>query len=134
MTITTLSFSDGERVVNHSTLYSQLSKDWLQMELKHRISKQASNELWSLATSALPKLHDARKNQHVKKKIPQFRSIRDSLYKNNVPEIKLQIAYRVKETGDIIILKDLKKTPISRFPPSKFIKLYESASVQVRYR
>ena len=60
-----------------------------------------------------------------------MRSIRQSIYNSSVPPIKLEFAYEVRATGDIIILKDLDSSPASKFPPSKYKKLYESAQVQV---
>lgn len=101
------------------------------MELKHHMSITASNELWKLATYLIPKLFEAKNREGNLKKIPQLRSIRDSMYKAIVPPIKLEFAYEVKETGDIIILRDLESTPTSKFPPSKYTKLYEKAHIQV---
>lgn len=84
-----------------------------------------------MATDLIPRLMEARAREGISRKIPQFRSIRETLYDNNVPHISLEFAYEVKATGDIIILNDLESTPTSRFPPSKYTKLYESAKVKV---
>lgn len=91
----------------------------------------ASNEFWKLCNSLFPKLLQAKDRERIRKKIPQFRSIRESLYKNNVPRIAMEFGYEIIETGDIIIMSDLDHTPVSKFPPSKFRKLYESATVKV---
>lgn len=81
--------------------------------------------------NSIPKLVEARRLAQHTKKLPQFRSVRDKLTDDYVPKIYLEIAYERKDTGDIIILKDLDKTPVQRFPPSTYKKLYESVSVKV---
>ena len=81
--------------------------------------------------AAIPKLFEAKKNAGSDKKIPQFPSIRNLLYRDNLPDILLEVAYESKETGDILILKDLDKTPVNKFPPSKFTKLYETVKIKV---
>lgn len=78
-----------------------------------------------------PRLYEAKKRERIAKNVPQFRSIRETFNKEKVPRIILEFAYKVKATGDIIILQDLESTPASKFPPSKYTKLYESAKVQV---
>ena len=98
------------------------------------MSKTASNELWSLAVESIPKMIEARERENITKKIPQFRSVRESLHRDNVPRIRLEVAYECKETGDIIILRDLESTPVNRFPPSQFQKLYETARVDVSFK
>lgn len=69
--------------------------------------------------------------QNVKKKTPQFRTLREHLYRDNVPNIRLEVAFESKETGDIIIMRDLEVIPVKKFPASRFRKLYESATVDV---
>lgn len=117
---------------DYESLFHSLSKDWLFLELKHRVSKTATQEFWSLALKSFPKLLQKKDEENVKKKIPQFRSIRQKLYDDYLPEIFLEVAYEVKETGDTIILRDLTKTPLKQFPPSKYRKLYEAVKVKVR--
>ena len=43
----------------------------------------------------------------------------------------MDVCYEVKETGDMIILKDLDSIPVKKFPPSKYRKMYETAKVKV---
>ena len=101
------------------------------LELKHRVSKCAANEFWRLAIGSIPKLFEAKRNAGSQKKVPQFPSIRNLLYQDNLPDIMLEVAYESKETGDIIILRDLDKTPVNKFPPCKFDQLYETVKVKV---
>lgn len=115
------------------TLLQKLSHDWLLLELKHGTSKSATNEFWSLGMEYFTKLAHARERENVGTKISQFRSIRDALYKEYVPTIFMEVAYEVRDTGDIIILEDLHSTPVKQFPPSKFRKLYETARVKVSF-
>lgn len=75
---------------------------------------------------------EAKAREKNTRKIPQFRTIREALYKAKVPRIKLEFAYEVKATGDILILEDLESCPSAKFPPSKFTKLYEAARVEVK--
>ena len=99
--------------------------------MDHRVSKTASEQFWALATNLLPEVLEAKQVNQVHKKIPQFRSLRAKMYEEDVPPINLEVAYECKETGDVIIMQGLSKTPVKRFPPSQFIKLYESAKVSV---
>lgn len=103
------------------------------MELKHNVSLTASNQYWQVATSLIPSLTEARLREGITKKIPQFRSIRERMYKTRIPKIMLEFAYEVKETGDIIIMSELEATPASKFPPSEYRKLYETAKIKVSY-
>lgn len=101
------------------------------MEIKHRISKSASNEMWSLALDAIPNLIEAKHLTQNNKKVPQFRSIRNQLKTDHVPPIHIEVAYERKDTGDIIIMKELDKLPVKAYPRSKYKKLYESVHVKV---
>lgn len=116
---------------SYDSIYSKLTKKWLTLEVNHRMSLTASNEFWKLATSCIPTLIAAKTRERINRKIPQFRSIRQTLYKKYVPRISLEFGYEVKDTGDIIIMSDLECAPTSKFPPTKFKKLYESAEIKV---
>ena len=99
------------------------------LEIDHKVSKTASDSFWSLSKSWLPKIHE--KRTPTSRKIPQFRSLREKLSETYVPKIKMDVGYLFKSTGDIIILTDLDSTPVNRFKPDEYTKLYESASVEV---
>lgn len=73
---------------------------------------------------------EAKELQQVKKKIPQFQTVRKNLYNNHTPPVNLEIAYQRKDTNEVIIFHGT-STPISRFPPHEFEKLYEMATVKV---
>lgn len=118
-------------IANYEHILSELSKEWVLLEMKHRISKSASQELWNTSKKWFPLLTNAMALNDKKKKIPQIRTLREKMTKTHVPNIQLEVGYEVKETGDVIILRDIESIPIKKFPPNKFLKLYESASVEV---
>ena len=95
------------------------------------MSNRGSNDFWALAVKSFPKLLRAKELERRTRKIPGFRSIRKKLHKNHIPKIMLDVCYEVKETGDMIILKDLEAIPVKKFPPSKYRKMYETAKVKV---
>ena len=113
-------------------MFSSLCDEWFLLEQNHKMSKVASNQMWELAKEGFKKVFDTRQRNFIDKKIPQFRTVRENLYKQRSPEILLDVAYECKETGDVVILRDLESTPMKRFPPNEFIKLYEIARVKVR--
>ena len=43
----------------------------------------------------------------------------------------MEIGYQSKEDGQISVVKDANKTPVSKFPPCTYKRLYEIASVDV---
>ena len=113
-------------------MLEKLSKDWILLELKHRTSKSASEDFWELAEKAFPKLYQAKIDETVLKNIPKFVSQRRKLYNSYVPPVKMEIGYLNKETQEVVVVEG-DKTPISRFNPQKFEKVYEVASVKVIY-
>ena len=122
----TFKFSD------YKSLFTQFTKDWMLLEVNHRVSNRASNEFWSLAVKSFPRLLEAKQLEGRTRKIPGFRSIRKHLHKNHIPEILMDVCYEVKATGDMIILNNLESIPVKKFPPSKYKKLYETAKVKVK--
>ena len=103
------------------------------MELKNRISLSASNDLWNLSKKWFPKIMASRQRDSITKKIPLFRSVRQNLSKTHVPNIFLEVAYEVKETGDIIVMSDMQSIPRKTFTPDKYTKLYEAATIKVNF-
>lgn len=118
---------------DYKDILARLSEDWLVAEVDHRVSHSATNAFWQLAISYFPRLCEKKKEQNVKRKIPMFSQIRQTLKKKNVPPISMEVAYQEKKTGKISIVKDTNITPVSMYPPSKYCKVYEQATVKVRY-
>lgn len=101
-------------------------------EIHHKISEEATNDFFEIGKKWFPKLFSAKENEGVTKKVNQFVHIRKQLYKKNVPPINMEFSYLNKETNEITVVKDQEKTPTAQFPPNKFVKLCEIASVKVR--
>ena len=107
-----------------------MTEKWLTAELDHTVSKVASDCFWKIAQSFIPKIVEAKRVQNITKKVPQFTHIRRKMYKEEVPEVNLEIGYRHKETSEISIVKDT-VTPKSRYPPNEYENFFEIASVKV---
>lgn len=118
-------------ILGFDEIFKKLSEDWVVLEGKHRVSKTASNEFWTLASTSFYKLYEAKEFEGITKKVPGFRSVREKIYRDYIPKIIMEVGYEVKETGDIMILTDLESIPVKKFPPSKYKKLYETAKVSV---
>lgn len=54
------------------------------------------------------------------------------MYKDLVPPVKLEIAYKNKVTGEIEIVEDT-FTPVKKYASTQYEKLYEIGTVQVSY-
>ena len=121
----------GDGRPSYRDMLDKLSEDWLTAEIDHRMSKKGSEILWKLANEHFYEIYRVKKEQGIKRKIPQFQQIRRQLTKKNTPKVKLEIAYKCKDTGEITIMENLESTPVSRFPPSTHERLYEIASVDV---
>ena len=52
------------------------------------------------------------------------------MYQDDVPEVRMEVAFQSKDDGNITVV-DCTSTPISKFPPSNYNRLYEIASVDV---
>ena len=121
-----------EEVDDYSNLLQHLSREWLKVELKHRVSKVASNSLWDIARAWFYRLFKAKEMQKIKRKPPTFDHIRRQMHKESVPPINMEFGFQSRETKDINIIRDT-KTPRTRFPPHEFDKVWEIANVQVNF-
>lgn len=120
----------AEEELDYFSILEELSHKWMCEELDHTISKVASSALWKVAFQFIPKLIHARNSQDIKRKVPTFTHIRRTLYDNHTPEVNLEIGYKNKETNNMCIVQDT-VTPKSKFPPHRFEKMYEVATVKV---
>ena len=110
-------------------MLDELSKEWLLLELRHRVSKAASNDFWDLACSKFHNLMETKIAEMVYKKVPKFQNQRKKLFSMHIPKINLSIGYKDKTTNEVIVV-EAEKTPVS-YSPSDFIKLFEVATVKV---
>ena len=115
---------------SYNSILEALSEKWMLAELDHTISKVASNAIWKIAFSFIPKLMQAKSVENVKRKVPGFDHIRKKMYEKRTPKVQLQIGYKNKLTNEVSVVHET-ATPQSRFPPDKFEKLYEVATVKV---
>ena len=113
-------------MVDYNTIFEKLKSDWMLTEIGHSVSKTASEAFWKLGLKYFTKLKSAPGN----KKTPMFKSIRNNIYKDMVPRIDLQIGFKDRTTGEVTVVNDT-VTPMKRFSPSKYEKLFEIATIPV---
>ena len=118
---------------DYRSILSQLSMEWIDAEIDHKVSKEASNIMWKIANEYFHKMYQAKEEQGKTRKIPMFPHIRRKLYKDKIPKVNLEIGYQSKQSDELTILEDLESAPVNKFPPSTHRKLYEIASVDVSY-
>lgn len=112
---------------DYDSIFAELKAKWLLTEQEHTASKTASDMFWKLSMEYFPRLeaaHGKRKNT------PQFNSIRRKMYLDVLPPIQIEIGFKNKATGDIVVVNDT-ITPLKRFPNSNYEKLYEIGTVKV---
>ena len=120
---------DEEDKTSFSYCLRKFSEEWITEEIGHTVSKQASSAFWKLAVKWMFPITKAFHNEK-KKKIPNFEHLRRKLTKKNVPPISMEVGYIDKETQALKVVHAEKISP-KDFPPSKFEKVFESASVKV---
>lgn len=98
-------------------------------EINHKVSKEASSRFWRIANDMFHRMYVMKGDRG--KKIPQFQSLRDKMYMEDIPVVKMEVAFQSKEDGEVTILEEVISIPISKFPPSGYNRLYEIASVDV---
>lgn len=115
---------------NFHDLLEDVSKQWLRVEMTHDVSKKASELFWEVAKTMFHTLVES--NQRGVCKIPTFTHIRRKLVKKYSPEVEIDVAYKHKVTGDVILQSDIKSLPVTKYKKPSFEPLYEIASVNVR--
>lgn len=111
---------------NYEDILEELCKEWLLVEIKHKVSKAASNEFWRLAIDKLKTVI-----QTSDKKIAQFQQQRRKLQKKYVPDISLNVAYACNETDEIHEITNTNSIPVKQYPRDCYTKQYETASIKV---
>ena len=114
-----------------SKLLHAFAERWIINETTHKVSKQASNLYWQIAMDCIPSLISAREAEGVTRKVAGFVSQRRMLVKKYSPPITMDIGYLNKSTGQIEVVKDVDTTPVAKYPPSLYRKVYEIARVKV---
>lgn len=112
---------------HYNDILKELKSQWLLTEIDHCVSKTASEAFWKLSLLYFSKLANAIGK---KKKTPLFKSIRKNMITDLVPKVDLEIGYRNRTSGEILVVKDT-TTPLKRFPLDKFEKIYEIGTMDV---
>ena len=98
-------------------------------EINHKVSKEASSIFWRIANNTFHRMYVSKGDRG--RKIPQFQALREKIYKEEIPTVKMEVAFKSKDDGEVTILEDVSSIPVSMFPPSGYRRLYEIASVDV---
>ena len=114
-----------------SKMLKSVAKDWLLLEISHNVSKTASDAFWEVAKKLLHGLVEEQLKSKKKKKIPTFTHIRRLLVVQHCPDIKLNLGYKRKDNGEMVILDDLRKIPVTQYNRGGYEPMYEIASLQV---
>lgn len=111
---------------------NKISEKWIMVELKHRVSKAASEEFWDVAAEKFHDLQRAKIKDEVPRPIPKFVSLRNKLYKQKVPNIIVEEVYQHRESEEIISVGSNTKGPSPpKYSSNEYLKLYEVATVKV---
>ena len=116
---------------DYQSILEKMSKEWLEIEMTHRVSKVASEAFWNSGKAWFHRLFTVKQAQKVKKKTPSFVHIRRKMFKDYVPPISIDAAYQHKESGETTIIEGSSITPRSRFPPHEYHRLWEISHVKV---
>lgn len=111
---------------SYDEILEKLKSAWLLTEIRHRVSKSATDHFWRTALHFFHKLKSAPGN----KRTNQFKSVRRAMYTDVVPIISLEIGYKNRTTGEIEVVNDI-STPLKRYSPHQYEKLYEIGTVKV---
>ena len=120
-----------EDVDDYLTILQYLSKEWLKVELTHRVSQVASQQFWELGKAWFARLFAAKKIQKIVKNVPTFVHLRRQFNKNYVPPVKMDFGYIDKDTGELKVVEDSAITPKTEFPSTRYQKMWEIGHVKV---
>lgn len=113
---------------SYDSIFQKLKSKWLLIETAHKVSKCASDLFWRTALQFFPKLKATRDN----KKTQQFKTLRRNVYDEILPSISLQIGYKHRASGNIVVVNDT-YTHRKQYSPTEYDKLYEIGTVKVCY-
>ena len=91
----------------------------------------ACNSFWKLAFRGIPSILEMKKNENIKKPIPQYPQIKKNIYLDLCPDIKMHFVYQNTSDGSIIHV-NADTTPINKYQRDPmYKKLYEEAHIEV---
>ena len=117
-------------VNDYESILLHLSKEWVKAEVNHRVSHAGSEAFWKLGMEWFFKMFQTKATQRVTRKTPQFAHIRRQLYKDYVPPVKIELAYKNRDSGSITIVED-SVTRRNEFPTPEYQKLWEISTIEV---
>ena len=109
---------------------NELAKQWLLLELHHKVSKTAVDAFWRLAIHLIPKLIESKKLHSITRKIPQFQQLRRKMFQHNLPKLDLELSYRNNSTGEVSNFVS-PNIPSKQFPKNEFTPLLEVITLKV---
>ena len=117
---------------DYFNILKEFSKKWLAVQLTHKVSLNATDKFWSVALRYMGRLLNSKKNQNIKRKIPQFTNQRRKLFREDCPTVHMKFAYKHNSTDDVVVVENVDYAPICKYENnSSNTKLYEEAYVKV---
>ena len=115
------------------SLFKDLSERWLNVQLTHHVSLEATAALWKLAFSHVSEITALKAQENINRKIPQYVHVRRQIYKEVCPRVTISFAFLNKADGSITKVQE-DCTPLNKFQRDpQYQKLYEAANVEVMY-
>ena len=109
-----------------------MTKKWHFTQLSHKVSTTAAEEFWRVSKQFWPKLIQAKVDEGIKRKTPEFQNQRKRLVDQLCPEIHMEFAFLQVSTGAIHKVAS-NTTPLKQYDRNPdFIKLYEEAHIKVQ--
>ena len=112
------------------TLMDELTEQWMSVEVDHHVSKTATDAFWRLALNHFYPLIKLKHIQGVRRKIPLFSQLRKNLKQQHVPPIKMDFGYVNNTTGALEEVKNVLHTPVAKYLPDNFKKVYEIGKIE----
>lgn len=110
--------------------FDKFAEEWMATEINHHVSQTASEAFWKIANANFGPIYDKKREENIKRKIPQFCQLRRRLNDQKLPPIHVETAFKNKETGAVSIVNNNGNTG-QNFPRHTHTKLYEQATVNV---
>ena len=121
----------GDDDESFSEMLISLANDWLQTQLTHHVSLEATNAFWRLSLKSFHKLIERKTAEGIKRKIPQFVQIRRNIYKDICPDVKMTFVFLNKNDNTIVNV-NTNQTPLTDYQRDpQYVKLYEKAHIEV---
>ena len=109
-----------------------LSNSWLQIQLTHHVSLEATNAFWRTSLKSFHELIEKKKAEGINRKIPQYVQIRKNIYKDICPDVKMSFAF-LNKNDNTIVKVSADQTPLTEYQRDpRYVKLYEEAHIEIK--